>query len=167
MALEQIFDCPRTLRSLRVDPLGDLLEGFCSWLLEHGFSRWTIRTHISNVSHLNKHLVSRSSGFRESVSSRGIDGFLKAYSLLCKRRGRLEEHVRRVRYSINRFLDYLRDSGLLAPLSGQEIYQPLLELISTGCAITSTLRREHLGFDAIRSLSSLNGSALKLYRKTC
>ena len=127
IALEQIFDCPRTLRSLRVDPLGDLLEGFCSWLLEHGFSRWTIRTHISNVSHLNKHLVSRSSGFRESVSSRGIDGFLKAYSLLCKRRGRLEEHVRRVRYSINRFLDYLRDSGLLAPLSGQEIYQPLLE----------------------------------------
>ncbi|MBA7664936.1 hypothetical protein ES703_73001 [subsurface metagenome] len=37
MALKQIFEYPRTLRSLRIGPLGKLLEGFCSWLLEHGF----------------------------------------------------------------------------------------------------------------------------------
>ena len=30
-------------------------------------------------------------------------------------------------YSVNRFLDYLRASGLFAPSSGQEIYQPLLD----------------------------------------
>ena len=127
MALKQIFECPRTLRSLRVGPLGNLLEGFCSWLLEHGFSQWTIRTHLSNVSHLNKHLGSPRSGFRESLSSRDIAGFFKAYSLLCRRREGLEGHVRRVRYSINRFLDYLRDSGLFDSSSGQEIYQPLLD----------------------------------------
>jgi len=127
MALEQIFECPRTLRSLRVGPLGNLLEGFCNWLMEHGFSQWTIRTHLSNVSHLNKHLGSPRSGFCESLSSRDIAGFFKAYPLLCQRRGAMEGQVHRVRYSINRFLDYLRDFGLFNPSSGQEIYQPLLE----------------------------------------
>ncbi len=28
MALEQVFDCPRTVRGLRSGPLGSLLEGF-------------------------------------------------------------------------------------------------------------------------------------------
>ena len=127
MALEQIFECPRTLRRLHSGPLGNLLEGFCSWLLEHGFCRGTIRKHLFNVSHLNEHLSGPGSGFRENLSSRDIAGFFKAYPLLCRRRGVLEGHVRRVRYSVNRFLDYLRDSGLFDPSSGQEIYQPLLD----------------------------------------
>ena len=33
MALEQVFDCPRTLRRLRTGPLGKLLEGFCPTIL--------------------------------------------------------------------------------------------------------------------------------------
>jgi len=127
MALEQIFECPRTLRRLHSGPLGNLLEGFCNWLLEHGFSRWTIRKHLFNVSHLNEYLGGPGSGFRESLSSRDVAGFFKAYPLVCRRREVLEGHVRRVRYSVNRFLDYLRDSGLFDPSSGQEIYQPLLD----------------------------------------
>jgi len=127
MALEQIFECPRTLSRLRSGPLGKLLEGFCNWLLGHGFSRWTICMHLGNVSHLNEHLGVPRSGFRENLSSRDVAGFFKAYPLRCRNRGAVEEHVRRVRYSINRFLDYLRDSGLLDPSSGQEIYQPLMD----------------------------------------
>jgi len=127
MALEMVFECPRTLGRLSDGPLGKHLDGFCNWLLSHGYKRGTIRKHLSNVSHLNKHLASRSSGFRERLSSTDITGFFKAYSLLCRRRGGLEGHVRRVRYSINRFLDYLRESGLFHPSSGQEIYQFLLE----------------------------------------
>ena len=127
MALEQVFECPRTLSRLRNGPLGNLLDGFCNWLVEHGFSRCTIRTHLGNVSHLNEHLDGPWNGVRESLTSRDVADFFKAYPLQCRNRGRLEEHVRRVRYSINRFLDYLGDSGLLAPLSGREIYQPLLE----------------------------------------
>ena len=46
-----VFECPRTPRRLRSGPLGKLVEGFCNWLLERGFSRWTIRTHLFNVSH--------------------------------------------------------------------------------------------------------------------
>ncbi len=127
MALEQIFECPRTLRSLRIGPLGNLLEGFCIWLMEYGFSQWTIRTHLSNVSHLNKHLGGLRGGFRESLSSRDIAGFFKAYPLRCRNRGSLEEHLRHVRYSVNRFLHYLRGSGLMGPLLRQEIYQPFLD----------------------------------------
>ncbi len=127
MALELVFECPGTLGKLRTGPLGKLLDGFCSWLLSGGFRRETIRKHLFNVSHLNKHLASRKSGFCESLSSRDIDGFLKAYPLLCRRRGHLEGHIRRVRHSINRFLDYLRESGLLDPSSDQVIYQPLLD----------------------------------------
>jgi len=127
MALELVFECPRTLGRLRTGPLGKLLDGFCSWLLSSGFRRETIRKHLFNVSHLNEHLASRKNGFREGLGSKDIDRFFNTYSLLCQRRGGLEGHVRRVRYSINRFLDYLRESGLFHPSSGQKIYQPLLD----------------------------------------
>ena len=127
MALEQVFECPRTLSRLRSGPLRKLLEGFCNWLLSHGFSRWTIRMHLCNVSHFNSHLGGLKGGICESLSSKDIDGFFNADPLLCRRRRALEGHVRRVRYSVNRFLDYLRDSGLFDPSSGQEIYQPLLD----------------------------------------
>lgn len=127
MALELVFECPRTLSRLRNGPLGKLLEGFCNWLLEHGFSRWTIRTHLCNVSHLNKHLGGPSNGVRRSVSTRDVEGFIKAYPLRCRNRGSLEGHIRRVGYSVNRFLDYLRESRLLDLSAQQEIYQPLLD----------------------------------------
>jgi integrase/recombinase XerD len=127
MALELVFECQRTLSRLRNRPLGKLLEEFCDWLLERGFSRWTIRMHLGNVSHLNEYLGSLRREVIESISSRDIAGFFKAYPLQCRNRGVLEEHVRRVRYSINRFLDYLHVSGLLDPSTGQEIYQPLMD----------------------------------------
>jgi integrase/recombinase XerD len=127
MALEQIFECPKTLKNLRVGPLGNLPDGFCGWLLKHGFSRFTIRNHLSNVSHLNKHLASQGNGLRESLSPKDIAGFFNAYSLLCRQRGGLEGHICRVRYSINRFLYYLRKSGLFDPSSQQKIYRPLLD----------------------------------------
>jgi len=102
MALEQVFECPRTLRRLRSGPLGKLLEGFCNWLLEHGFSRWMIRKHLSNLSHLNEHLGGLRREVLDSISSRDVEGFFKAYPLRFLRPETLEGHVRRVRYSINR-----------------------------------------------------------------
>jgi hypothetical protein len=36
MALEQVFECPCTLRKLRRDPLRRLPKAFCDWLLRHG-----------------------------------------------------------------------------------------------------------------------------------
>jgi site-specific recombinase XerD len=112
---------------MRSGPLGKLLEGFCSWLLEHGFSGGTIRKHLFNLSHLNKHLDRSWSGVQQGVSPRDVEAFFKAYRLQCRSQGALEKHVRRVRYSVNRFLHYLRESGLIEPLLRQQIYQPVLD----------------------------------------
>lgn len=127
MALECVIKCSKTLRRMRSDPLGKLLEGFCSWLLEHGFSRGTIRKHLFNLSHLNKHLDRSWSGVQQGVSSRDVEAFFKAYPLQCRSQGALGKHVCRVRYSTNRFLHYLRESGLIEPLLRQQIYQPVLD----------------------------------------
>ena len=43
MGLEQAFECPATLAKLRSGLLGTLLEGYCDWLLEQGFSRGSAR----------------------------------------------------------------------------------------------------------------------------
>jgi len=126
MALERVFEYPRTLRRLRSGPIGKLLEGFCHWLLEHGFSRGTVRKHLFNVSHLNEHLGGSGSRVHQSVSLREVEGFFRAYPLRCWNRGVREKHLRRVGYSVNRFLAYLRDSRLLDSLPQKEIYQPLL-----------------------------------------
>ena len=75
MALEQNFECPRTLSRLRSGPLGKFLEGFCNWLLEHGFSRWTIRMHLGNVSHLNEHLDGLSRQVLESLAQEMLRAF--------------------------------------------------------------------------------------------
>ncbi len=127
MALERVFEYPRTLKRLRSGPIGKLLEGFCHWLLEHGFSRGTVRKHIFSVSHLNEHLGGPRSGVHQTVSLREVEGFFSAYPLRCRNRGVGEKHLRRVGYSVNRFLAYLRDSGLLDSLPQQKIYQPLLD----------------------------------------
>jgi integrase/recombinase XerD len=127
MALEKVFECPRTLRRLHSGPLGKLLEGFCNWLLEHGFRRGTIRKHLFRLSHLNRHLGEPECGIRESITTRDVKDSFEAYSLQCQKTGAREKHIRRVGYSVNRFLHYLRDSGILDGSSGQEIYQPLLE----------------------------------------
>ena len=126
MALERVFEDPRTLGRMRSGPIGKLLEGFCHWLLEHGFSRGTVRKHLFNVSHLNEHLGGPRSGVHQRVSLREVEGFFRAYPLRCWNRGVREKHLRRVGYSVNRFLAYLRDSGLLDSFPPKEIYQPLL-----------------------------------------
>ncbi len=127
MALEQVFDCPRTLMRLRTGPLGKLLEGFCRWLLVGGFTRGSIRKHLSNVSHLNEYLGSATARPRAMVTAKDIEGFLKAYPSQCRSHGPLEAHLRRVRYSINRFTNYLGQKGLFDPLVQAPIYQKLLD----------------------------------------
>jgi site-specific recombinase XerD len=127
MAMERVFDCPRTLMRLRTGPLGKLLEGFCNWLMVGGFTRGCIRTHLSNVSHLNEYLSKATTQPRARVTAKDIEGFFKAYPSQCRNHGPLEGHLRRVRYSINRFADYLGSKGLFEPLVSVPIYQQLLD----------------------------------------
>lgn len=93
MGLEQVFLCPETLNRLRSGPLGTLMDGFCAWLLVHGFCRWTIRKHLSNVSHFNQHLDRQRSATGQILCLRDVDGFFKAYPSWCRQRESLEVHL--------------------------------------------------------------------------
>src|SRR5208283_727516 len=126
MALEHVFECPSTLAKLRSAPLGTLLESFCKSLLERGFSRETTRTHFSNLSHLNQHLRRPRGRMRQTVTAVEIEGFFADYASRCRNRGPLEEHLRRVRYSVNRFADYLREEGRFVATTSRAVYEPLL-----------------------------------------
>jgi integrase/recombinase XerD len=128
MALELVFECPRTVEKLRSGPLGGLLDGFCDWLLQHGFARYTVRTHLSNVSHLNEHLGARNGAAWQTLSAQTVGGFLREYPLQARNRGPLEQHLARVRFSVSRFIEYLCFSGLFESVAKTPIYpiyQPL------------------------------------------
>ena len=124
MALELVFECPRTLKKLRSGPLGELVDGFCDWLLEHGFTRHTARKHLSNVSHLNEHLARNGAG-GHTLSAQDVNEFLREYRLRARNRGPLEHYLARVQFSVNRFIGYLRSSGLFESSAKTAIYQPL------------------------------------------
>jgi len=127
MALEQVFEYPQSRDRLRSGPLCRLLDGFCDWLLSKGFSRWSIRTHLGNVSHFNQYLGGPTAKPRVRITVKDVEGFFKAYPSWCRNRGPLEEHLYRVRSSINRFTDYLHHKGLFDPLQRQAQYQPLVD----------------------------------------
>ncbi len=125
MALELVFQCPRTLKKLRSGPWGKLLEGFCDWLLGHGFARYTARKHLSNVSHLNEYLGARNRAGWQTLSAQDVNGLLKQYPLRARNRGPLDQHLSRVKFSVSRFIEYLRSSGLFEPSTKTAIYQRL------------------------------------------
>jgi hypothetical protein len=103
MALEQVFERPSTLKKLRSDPLGTLLDGFCKWLLQRRFSRSRMRTHLSVLSHLNEHLGSPKAPKRQSVTAGDLAGFLEAYPSRCRPRGPLEVEKERRRVVCGRY----------------------------------------------------------------
>ena len=116
MSLERVFEASFTLRRLRSEPLGTLLEDFCDWLLEQGFSRNPIRRHLANVGHLNRWLCEKGRKCTDGLSRRDVEGFWEAYPSRCRNRGPLENHLQVVRCSIRRFVEYLSQKGLFDPL---------------------------------------------------
>lgn len=126
MNIEHVFSCPGTLTKLRRGPLGMHLDDFCAWLLGRGFSRQTIRLHLTNVSHLNEHLGQQKTANGQNLCARDIADFFAAYPSWCRHTGPLEAHLLRVRHSVSRFVEYLEEIGAFDPLSGLAIYQPLL-----------------------------------------
>ena len=128
MALERVFVSPARIGDLRSSRLGGDLEDFCDWLLSSGFSRSTVRRHLSNVSHLGRYLGSQTAGCRETITAEVVADFFKAYRCEYRNRGSLENHLRCVRSSVNRFIEFLGQKGL-SIASGKEAppYQPLLD----------------------------------------
>lgn len=126
MELERVISCPGTLIKLRSGPLGMHLDGFCAWLLRRGFSRHTIRMHLSNVSHFNEHLGRQGAVAGQFLRSTDVAEFFVASPSRCRCRGSLSDHLLRVRHSVSRFVEYLGENGLFDPLLVREIHHPLL-----------------------------------------
>jgi site-specific recombinase XerD len=105
--------------------LGELLDGFCQWLLNHHFSQGAIRTILGKLSHLNVHLGGAHTPPHPGVTAADITGFFKVYPFHCRHRGPLEGHLRRVHYSVNRFVAYLRAEGRFESCVMPPLYQPL------------------------------------------
>lgn len=127
MALEQVFKCPLIISKLRDGPLGGHMEGFCDFLREGGFSRSTIRRHLSNISHLNAYIGTRNQVDGQMLSAQTVREFLRDYRSRARNRGPLDRHIACVMASVNRLVDYLRTSGCFETLVETVIYQPLLE----------------------------------------
>ena len=127
MALESVFVCSRTLGKLRSGPLGKLLDGYCDWLLGYGFSRSTTRKHLTNVSHLNGYLDAQKVAGRQTLSAKDVSEFLKKHPLRVRSRGPSDNHLGRLRWSINRFVQYLRRLQLFDSSVESAIFQPLLD----------------------------------------
>ena len=125
MAFEQVFNCARTIGKLREGPLGELLEEFCNWLLDHRYSQWSVRKIIGDLSHLNAYLgvVSKSQCTR--MTDAHIDEFFKVYSSSCLHRGPLQQHLRRVSFSVHRFVAYLQGTGRFDACCSPPSYQLL------------------------------------------
>lgn len=126
MTLESVFVCSRTISKLRSGPLGNLLDGFCDWLRDDGFSPITIRNHLSKVSHLNSYLDDEEA-FQIPLTARDIKGFFKAYPLRTRSQKPSKHRLRNIQWSINRFIKYLCHLQLYDPLVESPIFQPLLD----------------------------------------
>ncbi len=127
MGLERVFASGWTLRNLRSRPLGHLLDGFSDWLLDRGFRRRLVRVHATNISHLNGWLAEKAWRWSGCLSRQEVEAFFEAYRFRCRNRGPLENHLRRVGHSINRFCQYLGGAGLFDPLEKPTVYEPLLQ----------------------------------------
>jgi len=64
---------------------------------------------------------------RRTVKAGEIEGFFADYASRCRNRGPLENHLRGVRCSVNRFVEYLRQEGRFVAAAPRAIYQPLLD----------------------------------------
>lgn len=126
MALESIFICPQTLAKLRNGPLGTFLDGYCDWLLEYGYSQSSICRHMLNMSRFNSYLDEQKVTIRQVLTSEVVKRFLKQYPLKVQSQGS-DYHLRSVQWSINRFVQYLRQMRLFESSTESAIFQPLLD----------------------------------------
>ncbi len=127
MSLENVFDASPTLEKLRCGPLGNIMDGFCNWLLDAGYNRGSIRRIVSHASHLNQFLESQKKDTSYVLSAKDIGDFFKAYPKYACNRGPLDKHVRCVQWSIHRFVQYLAQVGRFEPKLQQPVFVEILE----------------------------------------
>lgn len=125
MALEQVFDCPRTISRFRTRPLGEVMDGFSVDLVDRGFCRHTVRKHIGNVAHLNAYLRAQSA-HDAILRAHDVAAFYNAYPKASRHRGSLAVRMADVRHAVNRLIAYLHPRGLYEAPQEVAPFEPLL-----------------------------------------
>ncbi len=161
MIQESIFSCSRTLEKFYKEPLGPLQEGFCRWLIDQGYARYSIRKHLFCIFHLNDYLANQGLSDYSHLTQRHIRTFLTEQFALA--RGGKKEQCRhlRITFSINRFRKYLKECCLVkgfsccqaSPLPLLDGYLQWLKDIQNSSQGTIKLRRAYL----TRFLESFDG----------
>ena len=101
MGVEQVFEASWRQRDLRSGPLGLILDGFCDWLLERGFSAHTVRKHLGRLLHLNSWLAEQGWQWPGVLSRTEVEGFLEAYPGRCRNRNGIRLRIWSIRLRIN------------------------------------------------------------------
>jgi site-specific recombinase XerD len=127
MGAEPFYQRSKYLRKLQIGPLRELMDGFSDWLVEQGFKIDRILMHLYNLYHLSEYFDRHNLDRIQSIRSKDIDDFFKEYPSWCKPRCRLENHLRYVSFSINRFVAYLAEKKLFISQSKSELYEPILD----------------------------------------
>ena len=127
MGLERVFEASWTLRDLRKPPLGSFVDDFCDWLLDHGFSWYTVRAHLGRLLHLNRWLAERGWSPAGKLCRNEVERFVAVYRERCHCRGARENHLKRMGHSLSRFADFLGERERFDPLLAVPVYQPLLD----------------------------------------
>jgi integrase/recombinase XerD len=128
MMQESIFSCSRTLEKFRKEPLWPLQEGFCQWLIDQGYTRYTIRKHLFCIFYLNDYLVNQGLGDYSHLTQRHIRTFITEN--FARAKGSKQERNRHLRatFSINRFTKYLKECRLVKDFNPcQTSPSPLLD----------------------------------------
>lgn len=155
MVLEDLLRRSRELTRYRRPPLGLELDGFCQWLHEQGYSRWVIRSHLSNVSQFNQSL--RYLGIKDcgEVQKRHADRFIGQH---LRKRGRVSS--RHTAPAVRCLMKYLSSRGVLISTAESPPYEGVLDeyveyLRHHRALVDSTIRIYH--HYLIPFLQSLDG----------
>jgi len=180
MALELVWKRASLVAKLRDRPLGEILDGFCQWLLDNGYARTTVRIHIQRVCHFDNYIAQVGSVAPEGLSSDHIQAFLTDClpTYPCPRGG-FRERIR-TRFSIHRLTTYLVAAGLIRhrpppPPPYQALLDEYLIWMRDYCHCserTLVTRRiylipflEHLGMAAVKTerLSKLSSDTIQAF----
>jgi len=125
---ESIFGYSRTLEKFRKEPLGSLHEGFCRWLIDQGYTRYTIRKHLFCIFYLNDCLANQGLSNYSHLTQRHIHTFITENFARAKGSKKEQDRHLRATFSINRFTKYLKECRLVKDFSlCQTAPSPLLD----------------------------------------
>jgi len=128
MALEVVFRRAYEQKKLRRNPFYVLLEGYCQWMLDHGFVRTSISIRIQHLRFLTDYLIHIGVKAPSELRWEHIERFHSKWVPRYRgSEGGRSTQGQRIGFSVNGFSRYLASRGLISPPSPEPLpYQSLL-----------------------------------------